>query len=74
MTPGWGFLAFTLPHVEVIMPSMRIEPVNSRVKRCRMGHDVLRLCMQGIRDLLMEVCGARHNFRVRLTLWQVILY
>jgi hypothetical protein len=91
-----GFLAFTLPHVEVIMPTkkprgraltraqkaanrriarrrVRIEHVNSSVKRCRIVHDVLRLCKQGIRDLLMEVCCALHNFRVRLTPWQVMV-
>jgi DDE superfamily endonuclease len=91
-----GFLAFTLPHVEVIMPTkkprgraltrtqkaanrriacrrVRIEHVNSSIKRCRIVHDVLRLCKQGIRDLLMEVCCARHNFRVRLTPWQAMV-
>src|SRR5918992_3392072 len=49
---------------------VRIEHVNSSVKRCRIVHDTLRLCKQGIRDLLMEVCCALHNFRVRLTPWQ----
>jgi hypothetical protein len=91
-----GFLAFTLPHVEVIMPTKKprgraltraqkaanrriacrrvsIEHVNSSIKRCRIVHDVLRLCRQGIRDLLMEVCCARHNFRVRLTPWQAMV-
>jgi hypothetical protein len=29
-------------------------------------HDTLRLCKQGVRDLVMEVCCALHNFRVRL--------
>jgi DDE superfamily endonuclease len=52
---------------------VRIEHVNSSVKRCRIVHDVLRLCKQGIRDLLMEVCCALHNFRVRLTPWQVMV-
>jgi DDE superfamily endonuclease len=88
-----GFLAFTLAHVEIIMPTrnprgraltraqkaanrriarrrVRIEQVNSRVKRCRIVHDTCRLRKAGIRDLLMEVCGARHNFRVRLSPWQ----
>jgi hypothetical protein len=49
---------------------VRIEHVNSRVKRCRMVHDTCRLRKPGIRDLLMEVCCALHNFRVRLTPWQ----
>jgi hypothetical protein len=88
-----GFLACTLPHVEVIMPTkkprgrnltrtqktanrriarrrVRIEHVNSSVKRCRIVHDTNRLRKAGVRDLVMEVCCARHNFRVRLTPWQ----
>jgi hypothetical protein len=88
-----GFLAFTLPHVEVIMPTkkprgrkltraqktvnrriarrrVRIEHVNSSVKRCRIVHDTNRLRKPGVRDQVMEVCCARHNFRVRLTPWQ----
>jgi hypothetical protein len=88
-----GFLACTLPHVEVIMPTkqprgrkltpaqktanrrmarrrVRIEHVNSRVKRCRIVHDTNRLRKAGVRDLVMEVCCALHNFRVRLTPWQ----
>jgi hypothetical protein len=88
-----GFLAFTLPHVEMIMPTkkprgrkltpaqktvnrriarrrVRIEHVNSSVKRCRIVHDTNRLRKAGVRDLVMEVCCALHNFRVRLTPWQ----
>jgi DDE superfamily endonuclease len=34
---------------------VRIEPVNSSVKRCRIVHDTCRLRKAGIRDLLMEV-------------------
>jgi hypothetical protein len=49
---------------------VRIEHVNSRVKRCRMVHDTCRLRKAGGRDLIMEVCCALHNFRVRLTPWQ----
>jgi DDE superfamily endonuclease len=49
---------------------VRIEPVNSRVKRCRIVHDTCRLWKAGVRDLVMEVCCALHNFRVRLTPWQ----
>jgi DDE superfamily endonuclease len=49
---------------------VRIEHVNSRVKRCRIVHDTCRLRKAGVRDLLMEVCCALHNFRVRLTPWQ----
>ena len=87
-----GFLAFTLPQVEILMPTkkprggelsleqdlanqalhqrrLRIEPVNSSVKRCRMVQDRIRLWKEGVRDLVMEICGALHNFRVRLNPW-----
>ncbi len=49
---------------------LRIEPVNSSVKRCRIVKDRLRLWKQGVRDLVMELCCALHNLRVRLTPWQ----
>jgi DDE superfamily endonuclease len=49
---------------------VRIEHVNSRVKRCRIVHDTCRLRKTGVRDLVMEVCCALHNFRVRLSPWQ----
>src|SRR5215472_9944980 len=88
-----GFLAFTLPDVEILMPTrkpqgqeltleqklanqalhhrrLRIEHVNSSVKRCRIVKDRFRLWKAGIRDVVMELCCALHNFRVRLTPWQ----
>jgi len=88
-----GFLAFTLPQVEILMPTkkprgqdltleqqlanpalhqrrLRIEHVNSRVKRCRIVKDRIRLWKKGIRDVVMELCCALHHFRVRLTPWQ----
>jgi DDE superfamily endonuclease len=91
-----GFLGFTLPEVEILMPTrkprgqaltleqhwsnealhqrrLRIEHVNSSVKRCRIVKDRLRLWKQGIRDLVMEICCALHNFRVRLTPWQPMI-
>ena len=91
-----GFLAFTLPEVEILMPTkkprnqelsleeklanqalhyrrLRIEHVNSSVKRCRIVKDRLRLWKTGIRDLVMELCCALHNFRVRLTPWQSMI-
>jgi hypothetical protein len=49
---------------------VRIEHVNSSVKRCHIVHDICRLWKAGVRDLVMEVCCALHNFRVRLTPWQ----
>ena len=91
-----GFLAFTLPQVEILMPTkklrgqeltleqhlanqalhhrrLRIEHVNSSVKRCRIVKDRLRLWKKGIRDVVMEICCALHNFRVRLTPWQPMI-
>jgi hypothetical protein len=38
-----------------------IPPI--RATRCR-------LWKQGVRDVLMEICCALHNFRLRLTPWQ----
>ncbi len=87
-----GFLAFTLDHVEIIMPTkkprgraltraqkaanrriarrrVRIEHVNSSVKRCRIVKDRIRLWKEGVRDLVMDLCCALHNFRVRLNPW-----
>jgi DDE superfamily endonuclease len=49
---------------------LRIEHVNSSVKRCRIVKDRIRLLQDGVRDLVMELCCALHNFRVRLTPWQ----
>jgi hypothetical protein len=88
-----GFLAFTLPQVEILMPTkkprgqeltlaqqlanqalhyrrLRIEHVNRSVKRWRVVKDRIRLWKAGIRDVVMEICCALHNFRVRLTPWQ----
>jgi hypothetical protein len=72
-----GFMAFTLPQVEILMPRkkppgaelplaqqranqalhsrrLRIEHVNSSVKRCRVVKDRIRLWKQGVRDVVME--------------------
>lgn len=46
-----------------------IEHVNSSVKRCRILKDVCRLLREGVRDLVMEICCALHNFRLRLDPW-----
>jgi hypothetical protein len=48
---------------------LRIEHVNSSVKRCRIVKDRMRLWKAGVRDLVMEICCALHNFRVRLNPW-----
>jgi hypothetical protein len=52
---------------------VRIEHVNSSVKRCRVVKDPIRLLKDGVRDLVMEVCCALHNFRVRITPWQPMI-
>jgi DDE superfamily endonuclease len=52
---------------------LRIEHVKSSVKRCRIVKDLTRLWKQGIRDLVMARCCALHNFRVRLTPWQLMV-
>jgi DDE superfamily endonuclease len=46
-----------------------IEHVNSSIKRSRILRDVCRLLRQGMRDLVMEICCALHNFRLRLDPW-----
>ena len=96
MLQDLGFVAFTLPGVEILMPMkkpkgqlltleqqrvnqslherrLRIEHVNSSIKRCRMVKDRIRLWKRGIRDLVMEICCALHNFRVRLGPWQPMI-
>ena len=49
---------------------LRIEQVHSSVKRCRIVKARIRLWKEGVRDRVMELCCALHNFRVRLTPWQ----
>ena len=91
-----GFLACTLPQVDIRMPTtkprgqaltraqqrpnqalhsrrLRIEHVNSSVKRCRIVQDRIRLWKEGGRALGLELCCALHNFRVRLRPWQAML-
>jgi len=91
-----GFLSFTLPEVEILMPTKkprgeelpleqqlanqvlnqrrrRIGHVTSSVKRCRIVKVRIRLWKAGVRDLVMELCCALHNFRVRLTPWQPMI-
>jgi hypothetical protein len=43
------------------------------VKRCRIVKDRIRLWKEEVRDVVMELCCALHNFRVRLTPWQPII-
>ena len=46
---------------------VRIEHVNSSVKRCRMLKETIRMWKEGMRDMVMEIGCALHNFRVRFT-------
>jgi hypothetical protein len=46
---------------------VRIEHVNSSVKRCRALKETIRMWKEGIRDMVMEIGCALHNFRVRVT-------
>jgi hypothetical protein len=48
---------------------LAIEHVNSSIKRCRILKDVCRLLRAGVRDQVMEICCALHNFRLRLDPW-----
>jgi DDE superfamily endonuclease len=57
-------------HRRLARRRVRLEHVNSRVKRCCIVHDTSRLRKAGVRDRVMEVCCALHNFRVRLMPWQ----
>ena len=52
---------------------VRVEHVNSSVKRCRIVKDTIRLFKEGVRDMVAEICCALHNFRVRIAPWQPML-
>jgi hypothetical protein len=52
---------------------LRIEHVNTSVKRWRFMKHRIRLGKRGVRDLVMARCGALHTFRVRLTPWQSMM-
>ena len=54
-------------HQELHQRRLRSDHVQSRVKRCRSVKDRIRLWKEGVRDLMMELCWALHDFRVRLT-------
>jgi hypothetical protein len=60
-------------HRRLARRRVRIEHVNSRVKRGRIVHDTNRLRKAGGRDLVMEVYCALHTFRMRLTSWQPMM-
>jgi len=58
-----------LANQELHQRRRRIEHVHSSVKRCRIVKDRIRLWQDGIRDVVMDLCCALHNFRVRLNPW-----
>jgi hypothetical protein len=60
-------------HWRIARRRVRIEHVNSSVKRCRIVRDICHLRKAGVRDLVRDVCCALHNFRVRLTPWQLMI-
>lgn len=49
---------------------VRIEHVNSSVKRCRIVKDTIRMFKEGVRDMVAEICCGLHNFRVRIDPWE----
>jgi hypothetical protein len=52
---------------EIARRRVRIEHVNSSVKRCRMLKETIRMWKDGMRDMVMEIGCALHNLRIRLT-------
>jgi len=48
---------------------IRIEHVNSSVKRCRIVKDICRLRVVGAQDAVMEIACSRHNFRLAPFPW-----
>jgi len=52
---------------EVARRRVRIEHVKSSVKRCRMRTETIRMWKEGMRDMVMDIGCALHNFRVRVT-------
>jgi hypothetical protein len=52
---------------------LRLEHGPRRVTRWRIVQDRLRLWKNGVRDLVMALGCAWHNFRVRRTPWQLMI-
>ena len=52
---------------------IRIEHVNSSVKRCRIVKDICRLLVVGAQDAAMEIACSLHNFRISLFPWQPLV-
>jgi hypothetical protein len=52
-----------------ISEEQSIASIHSSVKRCRILKDICRLLVSGIRDMVVEIGCALHNFRLRLNPW-----
>ena len=52
---------------------IRIEHVNSSVKRCRIVKEICRLRVVGAQDAVMEIACSLHNFRITLHPWQPLV-
>jgi hypothetical protein len=52
---------------------IRIEHVNSSVKRYRIVKDICRLRIVGALDAVMEIACSLHNFRISLHPWQPLI-
>ena len=48
---------------------LRIEHTIGSVKRCRIVKDKIRYWQDNIRDMVMEIACALHNFRLRFRPW-----
>ena len=54
---------------------VRIEHVHRSVNRCRILKETIRMWKDGIRDMVMAIGCALHNFRVRFTAsWTPMVY
>jgi hypothetical protein len=48
---------------------VRIEHIIASIKRCRILKEPIRMWKDTARDMVMAICTALHNFRVRLSPW-----
>lgn len=51
---------------------VRVEHVISSVKRCRVVKDICRIPSRAIRDMIMEIACALHNFGLPFSPWQPV--
>jgi hypothetical protein len=54
-------------HRAISRRRVRSAQVKSSVKRCRMRKETIRMWTEGMRDMVMAIGCALHNFRVRMT-------